>query len=519
MLESLSVGLLTAEKMRATDAAAIDGLGIPGGHLMERAAPPWPASSCSPSSPRAWSSSRARATTAATASSSPASCSTPASRSPCGDRRADAYKGDARLNLEIAEKLGIEIVDGVEPVGDADVAVDAVFGTGFTGVAKGAPAAAIAEMNASGAAVVALDIASGVGASTGEVAGPAVLADLTVALHAAEDGPFRQPGAAAPDTSWSCPSASRRPATSSRRLAAHARRGRPGRASQGRGRPQALGGHRAGGRRLARHERRRGHGRARRAALRRRPRALPSAGRPGLREALPRGHQRRGPGRGPPGPREVPRPYAPRWASSGPRRSVPAWAATTTPSPWYASWSPADRRPLVIDADGLFALGTGLESLAGRTAPTVLTPHEGELARLLGTSGGRGRRASPGERPRGRPAQRRDRAAQGRAPPVVADPDRHRLRRATGNPGLATPGTGDVLTGIVAGQLAKGLSGTEAACLAGFVHGLAADLAVETRGQRRGHDRKRPLRLSAARGRAARPGRGDHDHHDHDHDH
>ena len=49
----------------------------------------------------------------------------------------------------------------------------------------------------------------------------------------------------------------------------------------------------------------------------------------------------------------------------------------------------------------------------------------------------------------------------------------------TGNPGLATPGTGDVLTGIIAGQLAKGLTATEAACLGGYVHGLAADLAVE----------------------------------------
>ena len=66
----------------------------------------------------------------------------------------------------------------MQPAGDADVVVDAVFGTGFAGVAQGAPADAIAEMNASAAAVVALDIASGVDASTGEVAGPAVLADL-----------------------------------------------------------------------------------------------------------------------------------------------------------------------------------------------------------------------------------------------------------------------------------------------------------------------------------------------------
>ncbi len=95
---------------------------------------------------------------------------------------------------EIAEKLGVEIVDGVEPVGDADVALDAVFGTGFSGVAEGAAAEAIAEMNASAAAVVALDIASGVDASTGEVAGPAVIADLTVTLHAAKVGHFVSPG-------------------------------------------------------------------------------------------------------------------------------------------------------------------------------------------------------------------------------------------------------------------------------------------------------------------------------------
>ncbi len=49
----------------------------------------------------------------------------------------------------------------------------------------------------------------------------------------------------------------------------------------------------------------------------------------------------------------------------------------------------------------------------------------------------------------------------------------------TGNPGLATPGTGDVLTGVIVAQLAKGLPGTEAACLGAYLHGLAADLAAE----------------------------------------
>jgi len=63
--------------------------------------------------------------------------------------------------------------------------------------------------------------------------------------------------------------------------------------------------------------------------------------------------------------------------------------------------------------------------------------------------------------------------------PIVADPGGLAFVLTTGNPGLATPGTGDVLSGIIAGQLAKGLSATDAAVLGGYVHGLAADLAVE----------------------------------------
>ncbi len=185
MLESLSVGLLTAEKMRATDAAAIDGLGIPGGHLMERAGAAVARElmlAFEPESVVIYAGKGNNGGDGFVVARELFNAGVEVTVLAIAGR--DAYKGDARLNLEIAEKLGIEIVDGVEPVGDADVAVDAVFGTGFAGVAEGAPAAAIAEMNASGAAVVALDIASGVDASTGEVAGPAVLADLTVTLHA-----------------------------------------------------------------------------------------------------------------------------------------------------------------------------------------------------------------------------------------------------------------------------------------------------------------------------------------------
>ena len=61
---------------------------------------------------------------------------------------------------------------------------------------------------------------------------------------------------------------------------------------------------------------------------------------------------------------------------------------------------------------------------------------------------------------------------------IVADPRGTAYVVPTGNPGLATPGTGDVLSGVIVGQLAKGLPATEAACLGAYVHGLAADLAA-----------------------------------------
>jgi NAD(P)H-hydrate epimerase len=61
---------------------------------------------------------------------------------------------------------------------------------------------------------------------------------------------------------------------------------------------------------------------------------------------------------------------------------------------------------------------------------------------------------------------------------IVADPAGATYVIPTGNPGLATPGSGDVLSGVIASQLAKGLTATDAACLGGFLHGSAGDLAA-----------------------------------------
>jgi NAD(P)H-hydrate epimerase len=135
-------------------------------------------------------------------------------------------------------------------------------------------------------------------------------------------------------------------------------------------------------------------------------------------------------------------------------------------------------KPLLVDADGLFALGSRPELLAERLAPTVLTPHEGELARLLGVPAAE---VAAGRLEHVRSAATRSNATvllKGEAT-IVAEPSGRAYVVPTGNPGLATPGTGDVLSGVIAAQLAKGLGATQAACLGAYLHGFAADLAAD----------------------------------------
>ncbi len=130
--------------------------------------------------------------------------------------------------------------------------------------------------------------------------------------------------------------------------------------------------------------------------------------------------------------------------------------------------------PLVVDADGLVPFAREPDWLRERQAPTVLTPHPGEAARLLGVE--------IGEINRDRPASARELAARfgsvvalKGAGTVIAAPDGRIALNPTGGPVLATGGTGDVLLGMVTGLLAQGLDAFEATALAVFVHGAAAD--------------------------------------------
>lgn len=138
--------------------------------------------------------------------------------------------------------------------------------------------------------------------------------------------------------------------------------------------------------------------------------------------------------------------------------------------------------PVVLDADGLNAFAGRLDELARRKAPTVLTPHPGELGRLLGRPTEKilaGRLEAVAE------AASRSRCVvilKGHAS-LVATPEDGIAINGTGNPGMATGGSGDVLTGLLGALLAQGYAAVEGSRLGTFLHGLAGDLAAAHQGE------------------------------------
>lgn len=133
--------------------------------------------------------------------------------------------------------------------------------------------------------------------------------------------------------------------------------------------------------------------------------------------------------------------------------------------------------PLVLDADALNAFAGELSLLADRPGATVLTPHPGEMGRLLGIS-------TPEVQADRRTAVRRAAAESGAVVvlkghrTLVALPDGEVRVNATGNPGMASGGSGDVLTGLALALLCQGLEPMTAACLAVWIHGAAGDRAL-----------------------------------------
>lgn len=131
--------------------------------------------------------------------------------------------------------------------------------------------------------------------------------------------------------------------------------------------------------------------------------------------------------------------------------------------------------PLLIDADALNALVDAVDLLRARTTSTVLTPHPGELARLLGST--------TAEVQSDRISSCARLADSGRAVvlkgagTITSDGNRH-VVNTSGTPALATAGTGDVLAGMIGALLAQGLPPLEAGALGAYVHGRAGEAAA-----------------------------------------
>jgi len=357
-------------------------------------------------------------------------------------------------------------------LGRADLAVDAMFGTGFRGPLDGDAAFAADAMTAAPCPVLAVDIPSGVDGLTGAVRGTAVEAEATVCLVALKPGLVFFPGAAlAGDVEVADIGIDPRPPPPALGLieegdvAAWLPRREPESHKWSVGGVYVVGGSAGmtGAVMLAS-----------RAALRAGA-GIVVAGLPGDAAAAASGGE------------VITRPLPATSAGAldedaakevldgldrfravivgpGLGRAAPTVAAVRR----LVAEAPI---PLVLDADGLNALDGDLELLAARPAATVVTPHAGEYARLAGEPVGEDRVAAAR-----RLAERAGAVVLLKGSrTVVADPTGRAAVNPTGGPWLATAGTGDVLSGVVGALAALGLPAFRAAAGAAWLHGRAAD--------------------------------------------
>jgi ADP-dependent NAD(P)H-hydrate dehydratase / NAD(P)H-hydrate epimerase len=398
---------------------------------------------------------------------------------PSGELSPDSSANLARFAGVVREVRPAEVADALAGSG---VIVDAVFGTGFSGAPRAPADAAIEAVNGTVAPVVAADIASGVDASTGEVSGVAVYARVTVSFHAAKLGHWIAPGKAHRGELRVAgigipPGAPSEPAAGviADPVLALAPRRRPNSTKFDSGEVVIVGGSRgltgavcmAAGAAI-----RVGAGYATVAV----PADLEQIFEIKLTEVMSRGF---GGGDG-------------RLASASADQILEAThrAAAVVLGPGLGrdedslELARAIARgvavPLLVDADGLNAHAERLELLAERDAPTVITPHAGELGRLLGRES---REVSEHRLASAREAAKRSGAIvvlKG-DDTIVAQGDRLAVS-AGGAPALATAGTGDVLSGTIGALLARGLDPFAAACAGVHAHQRAGRIAAQRLG-------------------------------------
>jgi hydroxyethylthiazole kinase-like uncharacterized protein yjeF len=380
--------------------------------------------------------------------------------------------GDGRVCARKLREAGrdVRVVDGVGDLGEPDVIVDALLGIGLTDAPREDAARMIELMNGSGRPVVAVDVPSGVNASTGEVAGAAVKASATVTFGAPKVGLAVAPGLFHAGSVQVAPIGLRPREHEHALVPASALLEVPRKLTDSTkysaGSVLIVGGSRGltGALMLAALAAFRSD--AGYVAV-----AAPESTLPILESALLEVVKR-------PLPEDSAGRLLPRSLEAILEAAEKADAVAIGPGLGRSDGTIELVRllleqlelPVVLDADGLWEL----EPFA-RKAPTVLTPHSGELARLLGVE------------PREVDAHRLDavRRAATRfgsvvllkgADTLVASPREGVLVATYGTPALATAGSGDVLTGIVAAFLAKGMEPRFAAATAAVAHGVAAEL-------------------------------------------
>jgi ADP-dependent NAD(P)H-hydrate dehydratase / NAD(P)H-hydrate epimerase len=386
--------------------------------------------------------------------------------------------GDAAVMLERAQEVGVPFVD---EHGSADLAVDALFGTGFGGAPRPDAARAISELNAGGVPVVAVDLPSGVDASTGRVAGAAVEAALTVTFHAPKVGHAIAPGRfhagelVVADIGLEGIETRLRRATAGILELVPRRTERDNKYSAGS--VLVVGGSRGltGAPSLSSEAALRAGAGIVTACI---PASLNLVFEQRLVEVMTRPCV------------DEDGALTPEAADEILLAAERAGAVALGPGLGRSDGTRAlvgfllDRldKPVVLDADGLWALAGHLDWVFSRDAPTVLTPHAGELGRLLGRSSA------------WVSANRLDAVQAGAddtgtvvllkgIDTLVAGPGRSPVVVDLGNPGLATAGSGDVLTGVVGAFLAKGMDASAAAAAAAAACGVASDIAAERHGQ------------------------------------
>ncbi len=413
--------------------------------------------------------------------------------------RAADLKGDAgRAHRDyVAAGGGVSEVTEAEEIGAAmgverpTAVVDAIFGIGLNAEVRGLARGAIEAINALGAPVAAVDIASGVNADSGAVMGVAIAAALTVTFCYAKYGHVSYPGAGLAGELEIAEIGFARAA-----IEEIAPRGRLTEAAEA----AALLGPRASDS----HKGTYGH-----------PLIIAgSFGKSGAAILAARGALRMGAGlvtaaipasiaaivaAGQPELMTVAMPdRGGHFAGSAAIDELKALADgmnTLVVGPgigfsddtrelvtWLVEEGAQQDRPLLIDADGLNVIaGLGPSLLKTARGPIVLTPHPGEMARLLGTSAAAVNADRIG-------AARRLAEITGAgvllkgARTVIATSDGRVSVNSSGNPGMATPGMGDVLSGMVGALLGQGIEGGDALALGAYVHGMAADRVAQRLG-------------------------------------